>query len=86
MTADTIFDLASLTKVIATNTAVMRLAGTGKIRFNDPVSKYIPEFAQNGKADITVRDLLTHYSGLEPDLDLSHRLERPGFRLRHGFG
>ncbi len=72
MTADTIFDLASLTKVIATNTAVMQLAEQGKIRFNDPVSKYIPEFAQNGKADITVRDLLTHYSGLEPDLDLSH--------------
>jgi len=72
MTADTIFDLASLTKVIATNTAVMQLAEQGKIRFNDPVSKYIPEFAQNGKADITVRDLLTHYSGLEPDLDLSN--------------
>jgi uncharacterized protein YbbC (DUF1343 family)/CubicO group peptidase (beta-lactamase class C family) len=72
MTMDTIFDLASLTKVIATNTAVMQLAEQGKIRFNDPVSKYIPEFAQNGKADITVRDLLTHYSGLPPDLDLSH--------------
>src|SRR5256885_316698 len=72
MTVDTIFDLASLTKVIATNTGVMQLAEQGKIRFNDPVSKYIPEFAQNGKADITVRDLLTHYSGLPPDLDLSH--------------
>jgi uncharacterized protein YbbC (DUF1343 family)/CubicO group peptidase (beta-lactamase class C family) len=72
MTVDTIFDLASLTKVIATNTAVMQLAEQGKIRFNDPVSKYIPEFAQNGKVDITVRDLLTHYSGLPPDLDLSH--------------
>jgi len=72
MTTDTIFDLASLTKVIATNTAVMQLVEQGKIRLNDPVTKYIPEFAQNGKSDIVVRDLLTHYSGLPPDLDLSH--------------
>ena len=70
MTTDTIFDLASLTKVIATNTAVMQLFEKGKIRLNDPVAKYLPEFAQNGKQDITIRQLLTHYSGLEPDLDL----------------
>jgi uncharacterized protein YbbC (DUF1343 family)/CubicO group peptidase (beta-lactamase class C family) len=71
MTVDTIFDLASLTKVIATTTAVMQLAEQGKIRFNDPVAKYLPEFAQNGKEDITIRQLLTHYSGLAPDLDLT---------------
>jgi uncharacterized protein YbbC (DUF1343 family)/CubicO group peptidase (beta-lactamase class C family) len=70
MTVDTIFDLASLTKVIATTTAVMQLVEQGKVRLNDPVAKYLPEFAQNGKEDITVRQLLTHYSGLEPDLDL----------------
>jgi uncharacterized protein YbbC (DUF1343 family)/CubicO group peptidase (beta-lactamase class C family) len=70
MTLDTIFDLASLTKVIATTTSVMQLVEQGKIRLNDPVAKYLPEFAQNGKDDITVRQLLTHYSGLEPDLDL----------------
>jgi uncharacterized protein YbbC (DUF1343 family)/CubicO group peptidase (beta-lactamase class C family) len=70
MTLDTIFDLASLTKVIATTTAVMQLVEKGKLRLNDPVEKYLPEFTQNGKADITVRQLLTHYSGLEPDLDL----------------
>jgi uncharacterized protein YbbC (DUF1343 family)/CubicO group peptidase (beta-lactamase class C family) len=70
MTLDTIFDLASLTKVIATTTAVMQLVQQGKVRLNDPVSKYLPEFAQNSKDDITVRQLLTHYSGLEPDLDL----------------
>ncbi|MCU1300175.1 MAG: hypothetical protein JWQ87_459 [Candidatus Sulfotelmatobacter sp.] len=70
MTLDTIFDVASLTKVIATTTAVMQLVETGKVRLNDPVAKYLPEFAQNGKDDITVRQLLTHYSGLEPDLDL----------------
>src|SRR5579863_9933281 len=70
MTLDTIFDLASLTKVIATTTALMQLVQQGKVRLNDPVAKYLPEFAQNGKDDITVRQLLTHYSGLEPDLDL----------------
>jgi len=70
MTLDTIFDVASLTKVIVTTTAVMQLVEKGKVRLNDPVAKYLPEFAQNGKDDITVRQLLTHYSGLEPDLDL----------------
>ena len=70
MTIDTIFDLASLTKVVATTPAVMQLVEQGKIRLNDPVSKYLPEFASNGKEDITVRQLLTHYSGLAPDLDL----------------
>ena len=71
MTADTIFDLASLTKCIATATSVMKLVQDGRVRLNDPVAKYLPEFAQNGKQDITVRELLTHFSGLAPDLDLS---------------
>ena len=70
MTLDTIFDLASLTKVIVTTTAVMQLVERGKVRLNDPVAKYLPEFKQNGKEDITVRQLLTHYSGLEPDMNL----------------
>jgi uncharacterized protein YbbC (DUF1343 family)/CubicO group peptidase (beta-lactamase class C family) len=70
MTLDTIFDLASLTKVLATTTAVMQLVERGELRLNDPVAKYLPEFAQNGKQDITIRQLLTHYSGLPPDLDL----------------
>ncbi|MGB6404180.1 MAG: exo-beta-N-acetylmuramidase NamZ domain-containing protein, partial [Candidatus Sulfotelmatobacter sp.] len=70
MSLDTIFDLASLTKVIATTTAVMQLVERGEVRLNDPVAKYLPEFAQNGKDDITVRQLLIHFSGLEPDLDL----------------
>ncbi len=70
MTTDTIFDIASLTKVVATTTAVMQLVEQGKVRLNDPVVRYIPEFAQNGKRDVTVRELLTHYSGLPQDLDL----------------
>ncbi|HEU5352752.1 MAG TPA: exo-beta-N-acetylmuramidase NamZ domain-containing protein [Terracidiphilus sp.] len=71
MTVGTIFDLASLTKCLATTTAVMQLVQQGRIRLNDPVANYLPEFAQNGKADITVRELMTHFSGLAPDLDLS---------------
>ncbi len=69
MTADTIFDCASLTKVIATTSSVMKLFEAGKIRLSDPVTNYIPEF-QGGKSDITVRDLMTHFSGFRPDFDL----------------
>jgi CubicO group peptidase (beta-lactamase class C family) len=86
MTVDTIFDMASLTKVIATNTSVMQLAELGKIRFNDPVSKYLPDFAQNGKQDITIRQLLTHYSGLAPDLDLTTPWSSPRRRRRAPVG
>ncbi|HKW67536.1 MAG TPA: serine hydrolase, partial [Terriglobales bacterium] len=71
MTVDTIFDVASLTKVIATTPCVMQLMEEGKIRLNDPVVRYLPEFGANGKQDITVRQLLVHYSGLAPDLDLT---------------
>ncbi len=70
MTIDAIFDLASLTKCVATTMSVMKLFEQGRIRLNDPVASYLPEFAQNGKQDITLRELLTHYSGLAPDLDL----------------
>ncbi len=71
MTLTTVFDCASLTKVVVTTTAVMQLWERGKFRMGDPVAKYIPEFAQNGKQDITIRQLLIHYSGLAPDLDLT---------------
>jgi uncharacterized protein YbbC (DUF1343 family)/CubicO group peptidase (beta-lactamase class C family) len=70
MTVDTVFDMASLTKVMATTSSVMRLVQLGQIKLNDPAAKYIPEFAQNGKEDVTIRQLLTHYSGLRADLDL----------------
>jgi uncharacterized protein YbbC (DUF1343 family)/CubicO group peptidase (beta-lactamase class C family) len=71
MTMDTVFDLASLTKCVATTTAMMQLIETGRVKLNDPVAVYMPAFAQNGKSQITVRELMTHYSGLPPDLDLS---------------
>jgi uncharacterized protein YbbC (DUF1343 family)/CubicO group peptidase (beta-lactamase class C family) len=70
MTPDTIFDMASLTKPLATAVAIMQLYEQGKIGLNDPVAKYLPEFGANGKQDITIRHLLTHYSGLPPDLPL----------------
>jgi len=69
MTVDTIFDCASLTKVVATTTALMKLLEQGKLRLNDRVTEYLPEF-QGGKSDIRIRNLLTHFSGLRPDLDL----------------
>lgn len=70
MTVDTIFDLASLTKVVATTTAVMRLVEQGRIRLVDPVYTFLPGFERYGKKDVTVRHLLTHVSGLRPDVDL----------------
>jgi uncharacterized protein YbbC (DUF1343 family)/CubicO group peptidase (beta-lactamase class C family) len=69
MTEDTIFDCASLTKVVATTSALMKLFEEGKLRLNDRVTEYLPEF-QGGKTDITIRNLMTHFSGLRPDLDL----------------
>lgn len=70
MTTDTIFDMASVTKVVATTTAVMILVDEGKVRLTDRVATFIPDFGRYGKAEITIRHLLTHTSGLRPDLDL----------------
>lgn len=69
MTLDTIFDAASLTKVVATTSAMMRLVEDGKVRINDRVTTYLPDF-QGGNSPITVRALMTHFSGLRPDVDL----------------
>lgn len=85
MTVDTIFDVASLTKVVATTTAVMQLVQKGEVRLNDPVAKYLPEFAVNGKEEITVRNLLTHFSGLRADIDLTPPWEGRDTALRMVF-
>jgi uncharacterized protein YbbC (DUF1343 family)/CubicO group peptidase (beta-lactamase class C family) len=69
MTVDTIFDVASLTKVVATTSCLMKLFEEGKLWPDDLITNYLPEF-QGGKSAITVRDLMTHFSGLRPDLDL----------------
>lgn len=67
MTADTIFDMASLTKPVATGTSVMLLMEKGKLRPDDLVSKHWPAFGANGKPDVTVAHLLLHTSGLTAD-------------------
>jgi len=64
MRKDTIFDIASLTKPIATATSIQLLLDSGRISLEDPVGKYIPSFACNGKEQVQIRHLLTHTSGL----------------------
>jgi CubicO group peptidase (beta-lactamase class C family) len=71
MTADTIFDAASITKVVATTPSIWLLIERGKIELDAPVSRYIPEFRGGWRDEMTIRHLLTHTSGLRPDLDLS---------------
>lgn len=71
MTEDTIFDAASLTKVVATTSALMVLYDRGQLDIDAPVSKYLPEFNSPAQQPITVRQLLTHTSGLRPDLTLT---------------
>jgi len=73
MTEDTIFDAASLTKVLATTPAIMLLAERGEIDLDAPAQKYIEEFRRDGKDVITIRQLLTHTSGLRPDFDSNNR-------------
>ena len=68
MTRDTVFDIASLTKVVATTPAIMKLVDQGKIDLGDTAQKYIAEFSGHGKEQITIRQLLTHTSGLRPDI------------------
>ena len=73
MTEDTIFDLASLTKSLATATAVMQLYEHGQVRIDDPVQRYLPDFNPANdprRAQVTLRMLLTHTSGLAGDLSM----------------
>lgn len=74
MEPDDIFDIASLTKVVATTTAIMQLVQAGRVDLDQPVATYWPAFAANGKAGVTVRQLLTHTSGLAPDVDAATQL------------
>ena len=69
MSLDTIFDAASLTKVVACTPAIMLLVERGQISLDAPVQKYLPEFTGGGKEAITVRHLLTHTSGLRPGIE-----------------
>jgi CubicO group peptidase (beta-lactamase class C family) len=99
MTVNTIFDIASLTKVVATTTAIMQLSDSGRLNINDPVAHYWPEFGQNGKDAITLRQLLTHTSGLRAEINprarwtdyqgaleaiaVDHPLHAPGSEFRY---
>lgn len=65
---DTMFDIASLTKVVATTPSVMLLIEQGKVKLDAPVATYLPEFTGLGREKITVRQLMTHTSGLKPSL------------------
>src|SRR4051812_13856696 len=69
MTEDTIFDLAFLTKVVACTPAIMLLVESGKVELDNPVQTYLNEFTGKGREIITVRQLLTHTSGLRPDIE-----------------
>src|SRR5262245_17432388 len=71
VTLDTVFDIASLTKVVATTTSVMILVEEGRIGLDDRIATFIPGFERYGKGNITIRHLLTHVSGLRPDVDLA---------------
>jgi uncharacterized protein YbbC (DUF1343 family)/CubicO group peptidase (beta-lactamase class C family) len=73
MTTDTIFDAASLTKIVATATSIMILVERGQVRLNDPVSRYLPELKDGGRERITIEQLLTHRAGYAPDFDLGEQ-------------
>ncbi len=83
MTPQTLFDLASLTKPVATATSVMILVEQGEVRLHDPVARYLPEFAQNGKHQVKVLDLLLHQGGLVADNPLSHFRHGPQRAFEH---
>ncbi|HEX3102120.1 MAG TPA: serine hydrolase domain-containing protein, partial [Pyrinomonadaceae bacterium] len=73
MTLDTIFDLASLTKVVATTTSIMILVEQGKLRLTDTIGMYIPDIDDAQAKRITIQQLLTHTSGYAPDFDLKEK-------------
>jgi uncharacterized protein YbbC (DUF1343 family) len=84
MTLDTLFDMASITKPVATATSIMLLVERGQLRLGDTVATYIPEFGQNGKETITIEHLLTHQGGLVPDNpleDYEHGIEEAWNRI-----
>ena len=85
MTPGDLFDLASLTKVVGTTTAIMLLVDRGQIHVDDPVSKYIPAFGSGDKRQITIRNLLTHTAGLITWYPLFYRAsgKEETYRLIH---
>ena len=95
---ETMYDLASLTKVLATTPAVMKLVEQGRVDLDAAVSRYLPEFTGDGKEGITVRGLMTHTSGLRAGMATTGwsgyeagiakavaqpRMDEPGARIRY---
>ena len=78
----TMYDLASLTKVVATTGAAMVLADRGRLRLDEPVVRYLPAFGGGSKDEVTIRDLLTHRSGLPAGRNLSRRGAGPALARR----
>ena len=77
MTTDTVFDLASITKPVATASSVLHLHQAGRLRLGDKVSEHLPEFTGQGKEDVTVIQLLTHTGGLIPDNSIDDYADGP---------
>lgn len=73
---ETVYDLASLSKVVGTTTAVMLLVEDGKMRLDDRVTSYLPEFTGAGKEFVTIRQLLTHTAGLPAGIDVPSGMSR----------
>jgi uncharacterized protein YbbC (DUF1343 family) len=88
MTVDTVFDMASITKPVATATSILMLMDQGKLSASDLVIKHLPEFAPEGKDRITVLHLLTHQGGLIPDNALADYQQGPDEALKriHALG
>ncbi len=82
MPEDAIFDLASMTKPIAVGTSLMILVEEGKLKLDDPVGKFLPEYRTGNKTEVTVRRLMTHTSGLPPYL---YGAEQKALKSEHGF-
>ena len=86
MTRDTVFDLASLTKVVATTTAMMILVEEGRIRLRASVARYLPGFERHGQGDVRIEHLLTHVSGLRTDFPLEDEFQGADVAIAHLFG
>ena len=82
LTTDAVFDLASMTKPIATGTSLMILADRGRLNIDDRVGKYLPQFKTGAKEKVTIRHLMTHMSGERPYLS---KEEQEQIRKAHGF-
>ena len=82
MSPDTIFDAASLTKVVACTPVAMLLIERGQIGLDEPVMKYLPEFKEGGKEKITIRHLLTHTSGLRPGIETRSEWQGQGAAIQ----